>query len=383
MIQIKEKQDCCGCTACAQICPKHCIDLKVDDEGFCYPNVNQEECISCGLCDHACPILNKKEKTSNKEINPTAFAAYALDADIRHNSSSGGIFTLLAEEILQRGGVVFGAAFDDKFNVRHISVETKEDLKKLRGSKYTQSNIEGAYKQVCDYLKEKRKILFVGTPCQVAGLKSFIKQDDENLFTVEILCHGVPSPKVWEMYLEQQQEIHGSYVTEINFRSKNHGWKGYDILIEFANGKIYECNHNKDSFMQVFLSDICLRPSCYNCRFKDLGRLSDITLGDCWGIFEKIPEMNDDKGTSLILIHTNAGYKLFSSIQSFINYKETDCDFILPPDSASRVSVQAHHKRKLFLKKMNQGNSFDTLVKISKKKISLPEKCIRKLKILH
>ena len=197
MIDILNKKDCCGCSACVQKCPKQCISLKEDNEGFLYPQVNQQECISCGICKKVCPIINPNEKRTPLQI----YAAINKNEEIRRQSSSGGIFTLLSEEILKEGGVVFGARFDENWEVKHDYTENVKGLVNFRGSKYVQSRIEDNYKKVETFLKQGRKVLFSGTPCQIAGLKRFLSKEYDNLLTVDFICHGVPSPKVWRLYL--------------------------------------------------------------------------------------------------------------------------------------------------------------------------------------
>lgn len=242
MINIKEPKDCCGCNACAQRCPKHCIILTEDHEGFLYPKVNTELCIECGLCEKVCPVINQKPKKGPLEV----YAAINPDEQIRKESSSGGIFTLLAEKIIQENGVVFGARFDENWEVRHDYTETIEGLAVFRSSKYVQSRIEDNYLKAEKFLKEKRKVLFSGTPCQIAGLKKFLRKEYDNLLTVDFICHGVPSTKVWRMYLDETcrnlikrgsssnfiDEGRRSYIEAINFRHKILGWKRFSFFLK-------------------------------------------------------------------------------------------------------------------------------------------------------
>lgn len=293
MIQINDKKDCCGCGACMLSCPSECISLKEDKEGFLYPHVNAELCINCGACERSCPVLNCE---LSEGVLPDAYVAYADDDVLRENSSSGGMFSLFAENILNSGGVVFGAAFDSDFTVHHIVVESVDELSKLRGSKYLQSRTENAFKEAEDYLKSGRKVLYTGTACQIAGLKRYLKRDYTNLYTVDVLCHGVPSPKVWKKYLEEQEKTHGAAVRRTFFRNKKYGWKTYAVSLDFSNETVYERIFKEDSFMKLFLGNICLRPSCHDCKFKGLSRPSDITIGDCWGIEKIMSDMDDDKG---------------------------------------------------------------------------------------
>lgn len=362
MISINEKKKCCGCNACVQKCPKQCIVMREDVEGFLYPVVDQSECVGCGLCEKACPILNAKAE--HQEV--TAYAAFANDDNIRMKSSSGGLFTLFARQILSDNGIVFGAAFDQNFMVHHIAIETEEELIKLQGSKYLQSRIENTYQEAERYLKFGRKVLYTGMACQIAGLKKFLGKEYELLYTVDVLCHGVPSPKVWRRYLDYQEKCHGGAVTRTFFRQKDFGWKTYALKLQFNNLSAYEQIFSRDLFMQMFLSNICLRPSCHACKFKGLDRPSDITIGDSWGIENYMPEMDDDKGTSVVLVHSLNGQKLFANCKTGIVYREADVDKIIPSTADSRKSVVAHPRRTRFFKKLNTGSSLPELEKILK-----------------
>lgn len=361
MISIKDKKNCCGCNACVQKCQKKCITMVEDTQGFMYPSVNKIECINCGLCEKVCPVAN----VMSKQQNILAYAAYA-DDNIRMKSSSGGLFTLLAEKILDENGVVFGAAFDNDFLVHHISIESKDELFKLQGSKYLQSQIENTYVQVENHLKNERKVLFTGTACQIAGLKNFLGKEYEQLYTVDVLCHGVPSPKLWQHYLKYQENCYNSQVTQVFFRSKKFGWRKFSLQLQFNNSSIYEEVYEKDMYMKLFLSNICLRPSCHDCKYKKMNRPSDITIGDSWGIEKYMPEMDDDKGTSVVLIHSQKGKELFDSCKNEMLFKEAEVDQILPPHADSRKSVAIHSRRSKFFKELNAGSSMLSLMKLLK-----------------
>lgn len=362
MITIKEYHNCCGCAACVQACPRHCISLKPDFEGFEYPKVDKAICIECGLCEKVCPIINMKSD-KQKMVEDGVYISYTTNEFIRMASSSGGIFTLLADEIINLGGIVFGAAFDDEFLVHHIGVECKKDLSKLQGSKYLQSRIENTYIEARHALENKRKVLFSGTACQIAGLKKFLKRDYENLVTVDVLCHGVPSPKVWKCYLSEQEKKHGSRVKNVFFRFKKYGWKNYSVLLEFYNNKVYECVYTQDNFMKVFLENMCLRPSCHKCKFKEMDRPSDITLGDCWGIEQHSPELDDDKGISFVMEHTDKGKAMIESIMEHMILKKGILDIILPQDADSRKSVAVNPNRRFFFALLSIVG-FENIVKI-------------------
>lgn len=299
MICINDKKDCCGCAACVQVCHKHCIKLTEDAEGFLYPSVDKYLCTDCGLCDKICPM--------HRTIGPlTPFTTYAAtnpDEYVRSQSSSGGIFSLFAEYVIGQGGVVFGAAFNDNWEVEHSYTESVEGLAKFRGSKYVQSQIGTSFSDVERFLKAGRQVLFSGTPCHVAGLKGYLRKDYENLLTVDCVCHGVPSPGIFREYLSM--ESNGKSISGINFGDKTTGWKNYSVIFGFKGKDTFTTSreHGEDRFMQGFLRNIYLRPSCYECHFRECRSDSDITLGDFWGIDKIRPELDDDKGLSLVIVN--------------------------------------------------------------------------------
>lgn len=357
-LKIEDKKDCMGCHACSNICPQDCISMDIDNEGFWYPKVDYDKCIKCNQCVKVCPIINKKIVKNE----PSAYACINKDEAIRLESSSGGIFTLIAEQVIDDGGVVFGAGFDENFKVMHSYIETKEELEKLRGSKYVQSKIGDTYKYVKDFLQQGRTVLFSGTPCQISGLKSYLGQAYENLFCIDIVCHGVPSPKVWDKYISYREDIAGSQAQRIAFRLKNEGWKRYSVLFLFKNNTEYIQNQRKDLYMRAFLKNVCLRPSCYKCEFKSLHRQSDITLADFWGIQKMLAEMDDDKGTSLIFVNSKNGQLMLDKIKGDILYKEVDINQAVSYNSAAIKSVEYSPKREGFFKELDQLD-FDKLVK--------------------
>jgi len=355
--ELKKKKDCMGCHACLNICPQGCISMESDSEGFWYPAVDYNKCIECSLCVKACPVL--KKITVNNE--PKAYACINNDEKIRLESSSGGIFTLIAEQIIDEDGVVFGAGFDYDFELIHSYVETKEELAKFRGSKYVQSKTGDAYHHVKEFLKQGRKVLFSGTPCQIAGLKSYLGQTYENLFCVDIVCHGVPSPKVFRKYIDYQESSVGSSTRRIAFRQKDEGWKRYSVSFIFNNDTEYLQTFRQDLYMRAFLKDVCLRPSCYACEFKSLHRQSDLTLADFWGIQNILPEMDDDKGTSLIFVNSDSGHSILDKIKDKIIYKEVDINQAVKYNSTAIKSASYNSKRDKFFADLD-SMPFDQLV---------------------
>ena len=311
MIEINDKHTCCGCQACHDVCPSRCITMVSDNEGFLYPEISIADCVNCGLCEKVCPERNVQ--LNEVSDNPLyCYAAISKDMPIRRQSSSGGVFSLLANAILDRGGVVFGARFDDNFMVYHSYTETEDGLSPFRGSKYAQSDLHGAYTQTLEFLKGKRPVLFTGTPCQIAGLRGFLHHKEyEDLYLVSIVCHGVPSPLIWNDYLGS---ITGGIApTQVNMRNKDNGWSHYQMTIQQDGRKILNVQATTTPYMKAFLNNLTLRPACYSCHFRG-NHGSDITIGDYWGIEKIHPEMSDDKGTSLILIYTQKGQQLLNGI---------------------------------------------------------------------
>lgn len=354
MLNITEKQKCNGCHACVNVCPKKCIEMKEDSEGFLYPEIDSDKCVDCHLCENICPVISGKNIPH--ENVPDVYVAFNRDEKIRMKSSSGGIFTLIAEWIINQNGIVFGAALSEDFrSVNHIAVDNISDLKKLRGSKYLQSTIGNAYIQAKEYLDSGRKVLFTGTPCQIGGLYSFLRKDYENLYTQDIICHGVPSSKVWKKYLAEHERRTDSGIHNVYFRhKKKSGWKEYSLLCEFSNKKAYIKTFNQDPFMKAFLSDMCLRPSCYECSFKSVKRQADITLADFWGIQNVCPEMDDDKGTSLVMVHSEKGRSLWKSIGDDIIQKEVSPDIVAQYNPSVSRSVCSHRNRTKFFENLGR-----------------------------
>lgn len=310
-IQLVETKRCTGCSACSSVCPTGSVTMREDKEGFLQPQIEKSSCIMCHKCEQTCPILNKN--ITRCVFETKAYAAFNKDSTVRLKSSSGGIFYALAKWIIDNKGVVFGARFDEKWDVVHSYAETIEEVIPLMGSKYVQSRIGDAYKQVKSYIDNDRWVLFSGTPCQIAGLISFLKHDYNKLVLVDLACHGVPSPGVWRSYLKGVKN--SGLITSINFRDKTNGWIGYGISIKRDNEIVDLESHEENVFLRGFLKDVYLRNSCYDCKYRSFHRDSDITLADYWGVKEVFPEMFDNKGTSIVLIHSEKGSRVLSEIE--------------------------------------------------------------------
>lgn len=361
MINIIKKQNCCGCHACNNICPQKCISMLADDEGFWYPLVDEEKCVDCGLCVKVCPEINIYSNLQSFE-KPKAIASWNLNEDIRLTSSSGGIFTSIAKDVLEDNGIVFGVGYDEDFNVIHKEIVTIEGLEKLRGSKYVQSDINDTYQRAKKYLNKGRKVLFTGTPCQIAGLYNFLQKDYENLLTCDLICHGVPSPKVFDSYKKYLEKQYNSNIKRIAFRHKKYGWKLYSVSILFNNDTEYSKPLTEDIFMQGFLRNHYLRPSCYECTYAKLPRIADITLGDYWGVSLKYPELDDNKGTSLVLINTEKGQSILGLLEDELFIKEVELEHGIKGNPCLVKSVSRPKSRDSFFDDLN-NKEFEYVIK--------------------
>lgn len=322
MPKLASKMKCTGCTACAAVCPKNCIEMQEGEDGFLYPFVYTDRCINCGCCTRVCPICFEK---SIHRQNTTVYAAYSTNNELRRESSSGGIFSEIACIFLNNGGVVYGASYNDQFEVVHICVEKESDLYKLRGAKYAQSSLKDIFVQVRKKLNDGERVLFSGTPCQIIGLRSFLGKEYKKLVCVDFVCHGVPSPAVWKSYVQYRsnKDNDGELPLSINMRSKMTGWSYYKYSNEFKYKKyIFSQPNGENLFMKLFVGDYINRLSCTYCPAKGYNRVSDLTLGDFWGIWDISPDMDDNKGTSLVLIHSDKGESIFNAIGANIVSKQ-------------------------------------------------------------
>ncbi|MCC3869652.1 Coenzyme F420 hydrogenase/dehydrogenase, beta subunit C-terminal domain [Terrisporobacter mayombei] len=359
MIEIIKKEDCTGCHACYNVCPKECITMEHDVEGFLYPNINTKKCIGCNLCEKICPIIHQ-EKVDN---NPLAYGCHNKNEEIRSQSTSGGIFTLIAEHVINSGGIVFGAEFDENYNVRHNSADDILGIEKFRGAKYVQSKIGDTYKQVKQLLKEDKMVLFTGTPCQIGGLKSYLKKDYCNLICQDIICHGVPSQYVWQHYKNLISKDRN--IKKINFRDKSTGWKKYSLKLEFIGGRSYEEVGNENAYIKGFIKNLYLRPSCYECAYKTLNRQSDITLADFWGVEGILPNLDDNKGTSLIFINSDKGKFLFDKIKNDVVYENVHIEKSIVFNPCAIKSCIYNKKRDLFMDNYKDNNFTDFIYELT------------------
>ena len=360
MKHVLEKNKCTGCTACINICPKKAITMVESSDGFKYPEIDQSKCIDCGACIKVCPVLNTK---ANIALNK-CYVGYNKNEKIQFNSSSGGIFSLIASNILNQNGIVIGAAFNENNELKHIAIEKNEDLHKLMGSKYLQSDLNNIFKYIKENIKN-RIILFVGTPCQVAGLKAFIKNDYNNLICIDLICHGVPTPKLFKKYIDELEKENGKLIN-YNFRDNKTGWDTYSNTATFKDKEITESS-GQNKYMKLFLSDIALRQSCFNCNFKLGNKYSDITLGDFWGVKNYYPEMYNKSGVSAIIVNTEKGNQIFQNIQENIKYKECKLDEIVSGNPSLKVSGKEPKKRQSFFNEIDKSPVWKLTKKYQKK----------------
>lgn len=375
---LHEKYECSGCSACVNICPVNAICMESDSEGFLYPHIDDKSCVNCHLCNKVCSALNR-EKCIGNECD--AFAAYTKNQYTHINSSSGGIFAEIAQLIIENRGVVFGAAFSEGYTVRHIMVDSVDNLKLLQGSKYLQSDMRDTYAQVKKMLDTERWVLFTGTPCQVEGLRNFLKRDYNQLITQDIVCHGVPSPLVWKKYIEWKEANAHSTVSSVNFREKNFGWKKFSLCVALSNGTEYRRKFNEDLFMKGFLSNIYLRPSCYQCRFRSVHRISDFTLADFWGIQHVCPEMEHPDGTSLIWLNSDKAKAIWGEVKEKLIYKKVDLNEAIRYNTAAVSSIQLPMVRTRFFE-LFQSKPIDVAISAVLPKENAFKKLARKMKKL-
>ena len=368
MPSLANNYQCTGCTACYSSCPRNCITMQQDKYGFMYPVIDSAVCINCKKCESVCPVIVGNQESTNV---PLVYAAYLLDERIRMESSSGGIFSLIANEILSQGGAVFGAIYDKQYRIKHVCIQETSELSALRGAKYAQSNLNNCFADVQRRLKARQKVMFVGTPCQVAGLKTFLKKEYQELFTADFVCHGVPAPLAWEKYVQYRakKDNNGVLPTNINLRSKKTGWSQYKYSNQYiySNDKSYSSLSGDDLFMRLFVGDYINRDSCANCCFKGYKRKSDITLGDFWGIWDIAPEMDDNKGTSLVLVHSDNARDMVKQISDKVVMQEFTLRQACAQNPSLLFSSSAAHERIQVLEQCI-GGEFDEIAEFLTKK---------------
>ncbi len=379
MITIIDKTKCCGCGACFNICPKKAISMEYDNEGFLYPKVDNSKCVKCELCLKVCSVINNKKENKVLEV----YGAKNKNVDEQLKSSSGGLFSVFANYVLEQKGIVFGASFDKNWKVVHKYINKKEDLDSLRRSKYVQSDINTTYKQTKSFLDDNKLVLFTGTPCQIAGLNNYLQKDYEKLITIDIICHGVPSPKVWEKFLADNFNV--TSIEDINFRDKYIGWIGffdsYTLKHKKHKGliqKIIKLIKNKgkrnryiykylySSYFKGFLKNLFLRESCHQCIYKKHLN-SDFTIGDFWGIDKILPSMYDKNGVSVLTINSQKAKDIFGEIKNNVDYKKINYNDVLKYNPVLVDSVSKHPKREEFFKNFQTQSINKLIIKLIRK----------------
>lgn len=377
-LESKNKVDCSGCQACKNTCPKDCISMEYDNEGFLYPVIDESKCISCKKCIKVCEYNKEIVKVNNQKV----YAAINRDENIVNKSSSGGLFIPLSDYILNENGMICGAKFNEDYLVVHDITNNKQIRDSFCGSKYLQSNVGNIYKEVEQNLKLGTKVLFSGTPCQVDGLKNYLDKEYDNLVLVDIVCHGVPSPIVFKKYIYKKIKKYKGNISNLTFRYKKAGWGTQNLKIDFNNGKSYVNRNYKDSYYYLFINDFMLRPSCYKCRYSNTNRVSDITIADFWGIEEVKPDFPRKNGVSLLIVNTIKGEKLVNNIQDKLIIEESSFE------EATRRQINLSHPtienkgRKLFFKLYDKlGFSAANFVMVDCIKIMRkPVNALRKIK---
>ncbi len=348
MIKITDKTKCCGCGACKEVCPTNAISIIPDKYGFVYPVADTSKCVNCKKCDSVCPMPVWSEK-QNKPLPLVSFAAAVNDENIKLHSSSGGLFSALGLDIINDGGVVFGAVFDGLYTVRHTKASDKDEILPMCGSKYVQCTPSDIFTQVKTELLTGKKVMFTGTPCQCAALKSFLDKNYDNLLTVDFVCNSVPSSLILRKYLECVSG--GRIIKSVNFRDKQAAENGnlYAFTVTFSDGTLYTEQQDKSRYMNALLGKIITRASCSDCVFRKYERASDITFGDFWGIEKTYPEFYDRNGTSLVVASTEKGENMLNKISDKITLNKTDFETSIKNNPAFNIQSSAHISRNMFL----------------------------------
>ncbi len=363
MINITDKLDCCGCTACKNKCPKNAIEMRPDEEGFIYPYIDREKCIECGLCDKVCPILNPIRVG---EGTTKGYIVRNKDLNIVRDSTSGGAFSVFANEIFARSGVVYGAGYDDDMNVVCKKATDMDEAAQMRGSKFVQSDLKSAYSEIRDLLNDKIPVMFTGTPCQVAGLLSFLGSAPDHLICVDFVCRGVPSPKLWRNYTDMMQSRYRAKIVEAKFKNKTYGYHATTMKVTFANGKTWYGSGRVDPMMKAFVSEMASRPSCGECRFKGIRRPGDITMFDCYEFAAITGKCDDDLGYTSLFVHSKKGRELFEAVKDRLVSMEVSVDDLVTENGVMVCnSAKPSAKRSEFFKAANEMPIDEAMNKVS------------------
>lgn len=380
MLEVLEKDKCCGCSACFSACGHQAITMQLDSEGFEYPIIDQEVCVDCGLCQSVCPVLQYENRKYIREKNndtQIGFSARNKNFSQRLVSSSGSIFPPIAEWILDNNGLVVGAAYDNDFNVVHKFVESKDELCALQGSKYLQCKADNeTFKYIRKELKNGRKVLYSGMACQVEGLKSFLRKDYDNLYTIDLICMGIPSYVVWQKYLAAF--FGDEKIKSINFKEKSIGWDTFTFRVD-TDKRIFKERGMHNLYLRSMFLSWNMRPSCFQCPFKNAKRISDFTLADAWGVYHSTPDINDNKGLSSVIVHSNKGLELWNIIKDKIDSVQVSIDDIAAGNSNLITNKPQTGDRKLFFETLNVNSKEAFLNLCSIRKVPLKQRIKNKL----
>lgn len=360
-VNVKQKHECTGCSACSNICPNDCIHMEGDEEGFLYPLVYVTNCTNCGLCLFVCTSDKKRNKIGNAE-KPLIYAAWSLNEEIRMNSTSGGVFSELAFNILNNGGYICGARYGSEHRIEHFIINTIDGLETIRQSKYAQSDKGYIFRDIKQLLECRQKVLFCGTPCECAGLRNYLQKDYEDLILVDFICRGANSPKAYERFLEYLENEYQSKCVKVWFKNKTYGWNRFSTKIDFENGDIYLKDRDHDLYILGYIKyNLYMRPSCARCRFRTVQRPTDITLADFWGVRLSDPSLDTEKGTSMMLINSSKGARMFEYIKPNIFHEEKLLKDVLIGNPCLLSSPSMNKKRDYFFKNLEKV-PFDRLM---------------------
>lgn len=359
---------CTGCSACFAACPRKAMSMLPDKDGFLFPKIDGAKCVQCGICERVCPVLRKScgelEVDSSRDA-PSAYAAITKNEVIRLESSSGGVFTELASQILKEKGCTFGCVLDARLVACHAKAETDSELSRMRGSKYVQSDLRDSFRDCKAELDNGRSVLFSGTPCQIAGLRNYLGREYPGLLTVDLICHGVPSPAVFDKYKHDVERRMESELTDIGFRSKKVSWKRFSMTHYFRDSaKDFAETLDRNSYLRVFLRNLCLRPCCATCKFRAGRSGADITIADFWGVERYLPEFSDEKGVSAVVVHTQKGRRVWTKLEGHMICKPVELASITESNPSYYHSVKIPIARERYLAGYSDKDFADFAAKV-------------------
>lgn len=367
-----EKIKCTGCGACQNICPTAAIFMVTDQEGFWYPSIDEDKCSNCKRCTKVCLATQNPISENRDESQTSIYAAWSMNKMTRFYSTSGGIFSELALVVLEKSGVVCGASYNGNHDVEHIFINNEDELKKLRQSKYVQSDMGDTYKKIVTQLCEDKQVLFCGTPCQCQEVFHYCEEsgvDTSDLYLIDFICRGSNSPKVYRKFLEELEEKYQSKVSRVWFKNKTYGWNCFSTKIDFNNGTCYLEDRFHDTYIRGYIEEnLYIRPSCSDCKFKGLKRIADITLADFWGVQLEDNIQETDGGTSMVMVHTEKGKRLWNSIKPKVFWKEKKLEDVIPGNDCFEHSVKPGVHREQFFSDLDNMSVIDNIERFLRKR---------------